>query len=120
MSDVCDRIWEIDALREGRLGTKDAEAFERHARTCDACSQMRAGDQRLRDLAACLEIPAPADLDLPRLRARVLREVELQNPRPRAWYFKAAIGMAIALLASSIIGVRHRRASRGAPRHERR
>ena len=30
----CPRLWEVDAYRERRLGSKDAASFERHAGTC--------------------------------------------------------------------------------------
>ena len=33
----CGRGWEVDVYREGRLGQRDAESFERHLRACRDC-----------------------------------------------------------------------------------
>jgi mannose-6-phosphate isomerase-like protein (cupin superfamily) len=65
----------------------------------------------LRDLAAALPSPEPAPLDLRRLRARVLRDVELKNPEPARWRIRAAIGLSIAFCAIAFFVIRHRHAA---------
>jgi hypothetical protein len=110
MSNPCDRLWEIDALREGRLGAKDAEAFERHLSQCEACASARLRDERLRNLAAELPAPEPSELDLRRLRARVLRDVEHDVPQASAWRKRAGFVFAIALCGVAIFFV-HRRST---------
>ncbi|MEO7110987.1 MAG: FecR domain-containing protein [Polyangiaceae bacterium] len=100
MTDRCDRIWEIDALREGRLGAKDAAAFERHLQHCDICSKTRVRDERLRTLAAELPSRAPTPLDVRRVRAHVLRDVELEAPRHAPWRLRGT--MTIALVACGL------------------
>jgi TolA-binding protein len=71
----CDRLWEVDALREGRLGDKDAASFERHMAACTECRQRLARDEHLRELALALPLEEPTALDLRRLRNRVLSDV---------------------------------------------
>jgi TolA-binding protein len=92
----CDRRWEIDALRDGRLGERDARAFERHARTCDVCAEAIAGDARLRRLGAEMRSPEASELDLRRLRARVLHDVA---HRRRGLGHAPAVAAACALAA---------------------
>jgi TolA-binding protein len=103
MADQCDRLWEIDALREGRLGSKDAEAFERHIETCGACKDARARNERLRNLAAELPAREPTELDLRRLRARVLRDVEQGLPQASPWPRRSALAFAVALCGVAIV-----------------
>ncbi len=111
MSDLCDREWEIDALQEGRLGPKDADAFARHVQSCETCKNARARDLHLRELARELPQPDPAALDLRRLRARVLRDVELQSPTSSAWQKWATFALVFGFCAAAIFFViRHRHA----------
>jgi TolA-binding protein len=95
----CDRQWEIDAIREGRLGAKDEEAFRRHARACEACATAIARDARLRAIAASMPSPEPNELDLRRLRARVLRDVATGARPRRAPFASLAVASAVTLLA---------------------
>jgi TolA-binding protein len=99
MEKDCDRLWEIDALREGTLGPKDAESFRRHLPACDVCGGAIARDARLRELAASLPASEPNELDLRRLRARVLREVATGSPAGRAPFVPLAVGLAVAVVA---------------------
>ncbi len=75
----CDRSWEAEALREGRLGPRDVESFERHCRICSACAEGLARDERLRSLVRGLPVAEPGQLALKRLRGRVLRDVTAGN-----------------------------------------
>jgi TolA-binding protein len=101
MKTECDRYWEIDALREGKLGEGDADAFERHASACEVCSAAVARDARLRTLAASIAGVGPNDLDLRRTRARVLRDVA--NRRPQAW--RAPVVIAASCAAAVVIAL---------------
>jgi hypothetical protein len=71
----CDRLWEVDALREERLGDRDAASFKRHMATCTECRERLAQDEHLRELALALPIAEPTELELRRLRGRVLSDV---------------------------------------------
>jgi len=108
MTDSCDRAWELDALREGRLGAKDVEAFERHLRTCGSCLETHDRDRRLRELARDLPKAEPPALEMRRLRARILRDVELRNPTAPAWRRKAGLAFAAAACAGAALFLHHR------------
>jgi ferric-dicitrate binding protein FerR (iron transport regulator) len=71
----CDREWEAAAHREGQLGPKDVESFERHCRTCSVCAEGLARDEQLGTLGRALPVDEPGELASKRLRARVLRDV---------------------------------------------
>jgi hypothetical protein len=105
----CDRVWEAEAHHEGRLGSKDAESFERHCRTCAVCSEELARNARLRDLARALPDVQPGQLAFKRLRARILRDVTTAVPSrtPSSWrrvVLAASMGIALAAIAG-IVGV---------------
>jgi TolA-binding protein len=106
----CDRGWEVEAYREGRLGTKDVESYERHLRTCAVCAERVARDERLQALGRALPVAEPAELALRRLRARILRDVTTRAPG-RPWLtrqrlaFVSALGIALVAIAS-VVAVR--------------
>jgi hypothetical protein len=109
---TCDRLWQVDAVRDGRLASKDAESFERHRRTCAACDERMNGYDRLRRLGDPIG-REPSDLQLKRVRARVLRDAAVARPAPA----RARVALAIALAAGVLaigIGVARRPWSRGA------
>ena len=95
----CDRGWQEDALREGRLGPDDAESFERHRRSCGSCDSAVVRDERLRALGRALPAIEVTPLELRRLRARVLRDVSTGEPRPFPWRGLAAASSMVAMLA---------------------
>ena len=98
----CDHAWQIRALRDGRLGEKDAAAFERHLPNCDFCTRTRARDAHLRGLLQSIPTRDAPELDLQRLRARILRDVELKAPQSTSPLRRGAWTL-IALLAVAII-----------------
>ncbi len=103
----CDRTWEAEAHREGRLGPRDAESFERHCRTCASCAEGLARDDGLRALGRALPAVEPGQLALKRLRARVLRDVVAGVPSRstlsgRRVAFASAMGIALATLAGFV------------------
>jgi len=98
----CDRRWEVAAYREGRLGTKDAESFERHLRACAECKLHKDRDERLRALGRSIGQPGPDDMTLRRLRMRVLRDAATgAAPRGRLprTHLALAAGLVIAVTA---------------------
>jgi hypothetical protein len=83
---ACDRFWEIDALREGRLSSRDGAAFERHRTVCAACTERLVEDERLRDLARRLPVSEADPLRVRRVRAQLLRHAAVPSealPRRR-------------------------------------
>lgn len=100
----CDRTWEREVVREGRLGRKDAESFERHRRVCPACAAAQDRDGRLRALGRELPAADPGQLALRRLRARVLRDVATGDVlRPSSSWRRRALASTLlaGLLAAS-------------------
>ncbi len=63
----CPRLFEAEALRDGRLGDGERPAFERHLAVCPDCSREA---EALETLAQALRASAPAHAD----RVRVHRE----------------------------------------------
>jgi TolA-binding protein len=89
MSRLCNRSWELEPFREGRLGPKDARSLERHVQVCAECRENMESDGRLRELARALPESVPNELALLRLRTRVLRDaaagVLATRPRRGLW-----------------------------------
>jgi FecR protein len=112
----CDREWEREAHREGRLGPKDVESFERHCRTCAACTEEVARDERLRALGQALRVAEPGQLPRRRLRARILRDAatDVRSRSSRSWRswqswqswqrvaFASSFGILLVALASGV------------------
>jgi TolA-binding protein len=94
----CPRCWEVDTHREGRLGPMDAQSFERHCRTCAACTEALARDDHLRALGKELPIAEPGQLTLKRLRARVLRDATGGAVSASVAWRHFALGSMIALV----------------------
>lgn len=78
----CDRLWEIDAVRDGRLSAKDTDAWTRHLRICGECASMVGDNERIRRAAAEAIAPKPAELELRRLRVRVLGDMARRSVGP--------------------------------------
>jgi len=109
----CDRRWELDALREGRLGGPDADAFERHARICEVCSAAQSRAAELNEWLAGASSHEPSALELRRMRVRMLRSAGLENEREAHPYrARAALaaGLAISLLFVGFVVERGRHA----------
>ncbi len=105
MSD-CDRRWEVDVYREGRLGEKDADSFERHLRVCRDCRRRNECDERLRMLARALPDDGPSELTLRRLRTRVLRDVATGAPgRDGARWLRVAVAAGVVVALAGGLGV---------------
>jgi len=92
----CSRQWEIDPYRDGRLGARDAQSFQRHLSTCEACTTQLEQDERLRTLAQALPEDAPSELSLRRLRGRVLRDIAMGVAPPTS---SRALRLILATLA---------------------
>jgi hypothetical protein len=113
MSDACDRLWEVDALREGRLSDADATAHRRHAAGCRICRERLASDERLAALGRELEAPASNPLRARRIRAQILRHAAAPSPTSRAPALAVAAVAAAALTVA--VGLSVRRASHVTP-----
>jgi TolA-binding protein len=94
----CPRSWEVRAVDEGRLAAADVAAFERHLRGCASCRSEVSSLRALHDLARELPQELPTELDLRRLRARVLRDT-LAPATQRTPRLVAAAAGACAIVA---------------------
>jgi TolA-binding protein len=104
----CDRGWEAEAYRDRRLGPKDVESFERHRRTCVACADRLARDERLRALGRSVVVADLGELAVRRLRVRILRDVISDVPArsSRSWRWVAcasSLGMALLVIVSFVV-----------------
>ncbi len=102
----CPRGWEVRAVDEGRLGPSDVAAFERHARACASClkevTELRELRTLTRELAGAQ--PHPGELEIRRLRARVLRDVmSAPSHRPRA--LVGVLALAVSAAAAVLVVV---------------
>jgi len=95
---ACPRLFEVEAMRDGRLGDAERASFERHLRTCTACTREA---EALEALARAVRASAGAhedELHVRRERNRLLaafdRELVRDRRAPRRWWIAAA-GVAI-------------------------
>jgi hypothetical protein len=105
----CDRLWEVDAYRDARLGARDRASFERHLRTCGECQRLTRRRERLRELGQQLPEEKPTELALRRMRARVLRDAA-QDPTPvrgTSWWPGVSVGFVLAILVLGVALKRH-------------
>lgn len=102
MKAACDRLWEVDALREGRLLGADAASSERHRAACEVCRERFLADEHLHDLATSIRYPAMDPLRVRRLRTRILRGAGVRTPTPNR---KLPLAVAFAVLASLCIAL---------------
>jgi hypothetical protein len=95
----CARSWEVDALRQGRLGTRDAASFERHMAGCAECRTRFARDEHLKERALALPFEEPTELELRRLRSRVLSDIATGSTRhaTRRWPILASLTVLLVL-----------------------
>jgi len=111
----CDRLWEIDAAREGRLSAKDMDAWVRHLRICPECAATATENERIRQAVAEWTAPGPEELELRRLRVRVLADVARKPARSnRRW--PAIVALAVAAVVAAFVTMREVSTRPAAPR----
>jgi len=74
----CPRLWEAEALQDGRLHGVDRLSFERHVASCDACQRERASLVDLREAMRALPEAPSSPFAKQGQRARLLREANRQ------------------------------------------
>ena len=109
----CDRLWQLPEIRAGRLPAADVASFERHRPTCVHCTGAAAYDLALDRLIAAAPDRSPTELELRRLRVRVLADAAMPPSRGAHLSFgAAAVAIALALtLAGLAVGWRARTTS---------
>ncbi|MFO0762237.1 MAG: FecR domain-containing protein [Byssovorax sp.] len=98
---TCERLWQVEASADGRLGPADAASFERHLATCAICAAERDALLRLTEIVGAPPEPPLAQLAQRRARNALIKAADAtlrarpripRIPRLRA----AALGLALA------------------------
>ncbi len=85
MSEVqCSRVWEAEAIEDGRLSADDKASFERHVAGCTHCANEVRELARLRQVMARIAAPKADPLRHHRVRTRLLRRTGQTPHRPIA------------------------------------
>ncbi len=100
----CPRRWEVRAVDEGRLSSTDVAAFERHTRTCAECREELEGLERLRSLSRELLHREPTELELRRVRGRVLRDAMSAGGRASGVRRTMAVAASVVGVAAAAAG----------------
>lgn len=103
MKPACPRLFEVEALRDGRLTGPERASFGRHVTICRACGrEADALDQLVEQLRARTAIDEPADeLRMVRQRTRLLADFDRAllasgRTRPRRWLLGVAAAVTVA------------------------
>ncbi len=72
----CSRVWQAEAIEDGRLQGSERDTFARHAAQCGDCTRELAALSRLRELGSSLETRESTDLERRRLRQNLLRRAD--------------------------------------------
>lgn len=94
---TCSRVWQAEALEDGRLGDDDKNAFERHAAGCSDCGAERASLRALRERMQQVDTPPASELSRRALRGKILQrasEHEVRAPGRWRWALVATAGLA--------------------------
>lgn len=106
MSTSCSRLWEGEAIEDGRLSGAERSSFEHHARTCDDCAREVAELARLRDALGALPVATATALERRRLRRTVIQQVDgerLRAPKSLALRVVPALALAVALFVAAVV-----------------
>jgi hypothetical protein len=119
---TCPRLWEAEAVEDGRLDAAARASFERHVSACGTCADERASLGRLRAMSEHLTVLSSTPLERRRLRAAILRAENHRMLGDSSGSRKAGYALAAAVVATAIaLGVSYRHeaapavASQGAP-----
>jgi hypothetical protein len=112
MSAVCPRLFEVEALRDGRLAGSERTGFERHLAACAVCSKEARELALLGEALRAGESAVADELHVRRERTRLLaafdgRLVARVTPRKLSRYV-VAIAVAAAALAGLLVFLRFR------------
>ncbi len=100
MSSACRRTWEVEAVRDGRVGASESASLERHLVTCEPCRREQTALARLAE-ALRADDAAVDELALRRLRQSTLEgaDAELCAPEPNMRAHRPWLAFAIAAVA---------------------
>lgn len=102
----CSRLWEAEAIEDGRLSGAERSSFEQHTKTCDDCAREVAELARLRDALEALPVATATALERHRLRRTVIQRADaarLRAPSRLAFRVVPALALAAALLVTMLV-----------------
>lgn len=112
---ACPRTFEVEALRDGRLGGGERAGFERHLSVCSACARELAALERLGAALRDSHPTSPDELEVRRARTRLLvafneslvgREAERGLRVSRRTLAAFSAGLAVAAATALWFGAR--------------
>jgi hypothetical protein len=106
--DPCKRIWEVEALVDGRLADKDRDSLDRHFATCAECKRARERLAVLKDALEALPVAEPSELARRRQRAALVSRANeriVGADRSRRWTLLVLVPIAAAF---ALLVLRHR------------
>ncbi len=116
-SNSCQRLWEAEAIEDGRLHGDSCAGHQRHLEVCVECRDEVRALRRIRALARAGGAQRPPELERRRLRAQLLRaanhaSVFGSSTFRRTW---ALVPVALLTLTLAFFALRARRAPTPAP-----
>jgi hypothetical protein len=106
MKPSCNRTWEVEAARDGRLGEAARAELDAHLSRCSECAKERASFQSLGERLRATPSTTRDDLGLRRLRGQVLARVDAATkqakPGSRRFFGGVAV-LAGALVAFFVV-----------------
>jgi hypothetical protein len=110
MSATCPRLFEVEALRDGRLTGAERSRFESHLSVCGACAReaqaLRALSEELRSAGDGTDSD---ELHVRRERTRLLAAFDeglvpsTRAPRPRLWLGAAAAALVLGVVVAAFV-----------------
>lgn len=98
---ACSRLWQAEAIDDGRLGGSELASFERHARSCRTCSREVERLRELRELSSGLPELEASSLERRRQRQRLLWQANQMTVEPPRRVSRRALGAAVVLAATT-------------------
>lgn len=103
MARACSRLWEAEAVEDGRLDGLGLASFQRHVAGCGQCTSEVSALRRLRELSVLGDVPSLTPLEHRRRRLALLRAANLRSVdvaperRPRRAFFAVAVGVLVLM-----------------------
>ncbi len=117
---TCRRVWEVEAIEDGRLDAPSMASFERHSEACADCTRAFAALRALREMGRRIEPRRLSPFEHRRKRGELLRRANteaLLPPQRRNLSLLFAFALAALLV---VVGYRHEsRPGVAAPKAER-
>jgi len=105
----CSRLWQAEAIADGRLSHPDVAAFERHAAGCAECAREVSELERLQRLTAGLPPLHASEIERRRQRYELLRKANEATVRARPARARLVASVALGTImvsAASAFGLR--------------